>query len=100
MKTLEDLKLRIEKLNKHHQIEILKIFSKNLCKLNENKSGVYINLSFVDSSVIDQLEKYLQYTKEQEETLNTREYQKEDFKSQYFIEKEDKEYSSKIYSNN
>jgi hypothetical protein len=100
MKTLEDLKLRIEKLNKHHQIEILKIFSKKLCKLNENKSGVYINLSFVDSSVIDQLEKYLQYTKEQEETLNTREYQKEDFKSQYFIEKEDKEYSSKIYSNN
>ncbi len=100
MKNLEDLKLRIEKLNKHHQIEILKIFSKNLCKLNENKSGVYINLSFVDSSVIDELEKYLQYTKEQEETLNTREYQKEDFKSQYFIEKEDKEYSSKIYSNN
>tara|TARA_B100001057_G_C22640085_1_gene867878 strand:- start:641 stop:943 length:303 start_codon:yes stop_codon:yes gene_type:complete len=100
MKNLEDLKLRIEKLNKHHQIEILKIFSKNLCKLNENKSGVYINLSFVDSSVIDELEKYLQYTKEQEETLNTREYQKEDFKSQYFIDKEDKEYSSKIYSNN
>lgn len=100
MKNLEDLKLRIEKLNKHHQIEILKIFSKNLCKLNENKSGVYINLSFVESSVIDELEKYLQYTKEQEETLNTREYQKEDFKSQYFIDKEDKEYTSKIYSNN
>ena len=100
MKNLEDLKLRIEKLNKHHQIEILKIFSKNLCKLNENKSGVYINLSFVDSSVIDELEKYLQYTKEQEETLNTREYQKEDFKSQYFIDKEDKEYPYKIYSNN
>ena len=100
MKNLEDLKLRIEKLNKHHQIEILKIFSKNLCKLNENKSGVYINLSFVESSVIEELEKYLQYTKEQEETLNTREYQKEDFKSQYFIDKEDKEYSSKIYSNN
>jgi len=100
MKNLEDLKLRIEKLNKHHQIEILKIFSKNLCKLNENKSGVYINLSFVESSVIEELEKYLQYTKEQEETLNTREYQKEDFKSQYFIDKEDKEYPSKIYSNN
>ena len=34
---LESLKSSIENMNKHHQIEILRIFSKHLCKLNENK---------------------------------------------------------------
>lgn len=37
VKHLDQLKNDIESLNKFHQVEILKIFSKNLCKLNENK---------------------------------------------------------------
>ena len=36
---LEDLKEKIEALSKFQQVEILKILSKNMCKLNENKSG-------------------------------------------------------------
>jgi len=34
---LETIKSSIEKMNKHHQIEILRILSKQLCKLNENR---------------------------------------------------------------
>jgi hypothetical protein len=95
---LEKLKNKIEGLNKYHQLEILKILSKSLCKINENKSGVYVNLSFLEKSVIDDMFKYLEYIKEQEESFNTMEYQKEEFKNSYFIEKEDKDNKRVLYS--
>jgi uncharacterized protein (UPF0305 family) len=88
---LEHIKNRIENLNKYHQIEILKILNRNSCKLNENKSGTYVNLTFLTSHTIDELKKYLDYTNDQEESLITMEYQKEEFKNAFFVEKEDKD---------
>jgi hypothetical protein len=40
---------------------------------------------------VDELNEYIQYTKEQENSINTMEYQKEEFKNAYFIEKDNKE---------
>jgi hypothetical protein len=91
MERLENIKLFIETLNKHHQIEVLKILDKQNCKLNENKSGVYVNLSFLSEETISELEKFVEYIKDQEESLNTMEYQKEEFKNAFFVEKEDKD---------
>ena len=88
---LEQIKSEIESMDKYHQIEILKILSKNLCKINENKSGVYVNLSFLDKATMDELEKYIAYSKQQEETLITMEYQKDEFKNAFFIEKGNKD---------
>lgn len=98
MEYLENLKQTIESLNKFHQTEVLRILSKHLCKLNENKSGVYVNLTYLDDETIQELEKYLEYTKMQEDTLTTAEYQKEEFKSTFFINKEDKENPSILYT--
>ena len=95
---LEKLKKNIEILNKHHQIEILQILTKNLCKINENKSGCYVNLSFLSDENIDEITKYVEYVQDQEETLNTAEYQKEEFKNAFFIEKEDKDNPTILYS--
>ena len=81
VKHLEQLKNDIESLNKFHQVEILKIFSKNLCKLNENKNGIFVNMSFLSTEVIEELDKYLEYIKEQTEVIQTVEYQKEEFKN-------------------
>lgn len=78
---IDALKVKIEGLNKFHQIEILKILSKNLCKLNENKSGIFVNMSFLPSEVIDQLDRYVCYVEEQDETIQTVEFQKEEFKT-------------------
>jgi hypothetical protein len=83
---LEKLKNSIESLNKHHQIEILQILTKNLCKINENKSGCYVNLSFLSNETIDEINEYIQYIKEQEDSFNTMEYQKEEFKNTFFID--------------
>jgi hypothetical protein len=89
---LELLKTKIEKMSKMHHIEILKILKKNgNVKLNENKSGVYVNLSFLPKDTISELENYLNYIEDQETSLIVLENQKEEFKNSFFIEKEVKD---------
>ena len=92
MYNLEDLKSKIEQLNKQHHIEILKILKKNnTVTLNENKSGVYVNLSFLPQQSVTDICNYVNYIEEQEATLSSLETQKLDFKNTFFNEKEDKE---------
>jgi len=98
VKELTVLKNQIEELEKHHQIEILKILSKNMCKINENKSGVFVNMTFLDNDILKQINDYLTYMKEQEENLVTTEYQKQEFINSYFIEKQNKDNASITYS--
>jgi len=98
MEKLEALKNTIETMSKYHQIEILKILSKKLTKINENKSGCYINMSFLPDDTLKELEEYVSYIKDQEESLETMEYQKEEFKNAYFIEKENKDNPTILYS--
>jgi len=78
---LENLKEKIEALSKFQQVEILKILSKNMCKLNENKSGIFVNMTFLETDVVDELEKYMSYVEDQSDTFQTVEYQKEEFKN-------------------
>jgi hypothetical protein len=89
---LEHLKNKIESMNKKQHIEVLNILTKfpNV-KLNENKSGVYINLLFLPENTILELQKYIQYIDEQESAIMCVETQKAEYKSTYFTDKEDKE---------
>lgn len=92
MLMLDELKLKIEQLNKQHHIEILKILKKNSAvTLNENKSGVYVNLTLLPEQSISDIYNYVKYIEEQEATLSSLETQKLDFKNTFFNEKEDKE---------
>ena len=79
---LENLKKRIELLESKDHIEILKILSNHSCKLNENKSGGFINMNFLTDEIINDINNYLQYINDQEERLKTVEYQKEIFKQE------------------
>ena len=48
------LKEKIEKLNKFHQIEITRILNnRDNVTLNENKNGIFINLSVIDQDIIE-----------------------------------------------
>jgi hypothetical protein len=88
---LESLKAQIEKMPKTHQLEILKILNSSPdVKLNENKSGVYINLSFLPTDVIPKIQDYLVYVKDQENALRSIESQKQDYVKTYF--ENDEEY--------
>lgn len=88
---LETMKRKIEDLSENHQTEILKILSKNLCKLNENKNGVFVNMSFLPDQIIEEIKKYIEFISEQESSFDTIEYQKEEYKNSFFTEKQDKD---------
>jgi hypothetical protein len=97
---LESIKNKIEFMDKYHQIEILKILSNSKCKINENKSGIYINLTFLSKNTIDQLLNYIDFITEQEETIKTIEYQKKEYETAFFKEneKEDKDNTTIPYN--
>lgn len=79
---LENIKNKIGELSKVQHIEILKIIKQNSSvKVNENRNGVYINLSYVPQDTIDQLVKYLDYVKDQESNLEQLEMKKEEIKT-------------------
>jgi hypothetical protein len=82
---IESMKMKIENMDKTHHIEILKILKKNpSVKLNENKSGVFINLSFLPQDTMNEIQEYLNYIQDQESSLKSMEHQKESFKNAYF----------------
>ena len=95
---LENIKHRIEVMNKPDQLEILKLLSKHLCKLNENKSGVFINMSFLSNDILEEMKNYINYTQEKTTNLETMEYQKDEFKKSLLNEKEDKDNIAVSYS--
>ena len=84
---LECINQKIESLGKIHQIEVLRILKNSPgIKINENKSGVFVNLSFLPKPTIDNITQYMQYIQEQERTLQMIESQKNTFKSEFFKE--------------
>jgi hypothetical protein len=79
------LKDKIEKMTKTQQLDILRILKKNpAIKLNENKSGIFVNISFLPSNSIEEIDKYVKYVGDQESELNLLENQKQEFKNTFF----------------
>jgi hypothetical protein len=90
MTELNYLKERIEKLNKFHQVEILKLLkTADTCTLNENKNGIFINLTSLNDNIIDELEKYLEYVQTQETELSETETQKNILSNTFFKDNKD-----------
>jgi hypothetical protein len=73
---LETLKSSIDTMNRSNHVEILKILKENDVKINENKSGVYINMSFLEKDVIEKISTFVKYIEEQEKSLEIVERQK------------------------
>ena len=97
MTNLNCLKEKIEVLSKFHQIEILKILKKDdICTLNENKNGIFINLTNINKETIIELETYLEYVKTQEQQLNDIEKQKNILSNTFF--KDNKDNSSMLFN--
>lgn len=90
---LEGIKKTIESWPKHNQLEILKIIKNTglISSINENKSGIYINLSFLSTKTIEKMIQYIEYVRDQEQILTPLESQKDGFKNTFFMEKEHKD---------
>jgi len=82
---LNNLKERIEIMQKYHQIEILRILNKyKNIKFNENKNGTFINLTELPENIITELEKYINYVEEQQKHLKIVETEKETIEQTFF----------------
>ncbi len=85
IKQLDILKKNIELLEKIHQIEVLRIIHKEQSNiLNENKNGIYINMSSLDNNTLDLIKEYMKHIYTQEQELNINEKLKEEFLKTYF----------------
>lgn len=85
---LTDMKNFIEKMDTSNQIEVLRLLQKHSVVLNENKNGIYINLSELDEDIIDQIYKFVNYIYNQENKLITEESEKQCYKNIYFDNKD------------
>jgi hypothetical protein len=74
----------IESMIKIHQVEILRILYKNGVYMNENQNGTHINLMDTQPEVLEEVKKYLEYVKYQENSLDIDEKQKEEYKNIFF----------------
>ena len=85
MDDLNSIKEKIERLSKERHIEILKILNQfPTVVMNENKSGVFINITTLEQEPLNSLVEYMKYIDEQEENLKTIEYQIKEFEDNYF----------------
>lgn len=67
---LELIKSSVDAMTKANHVEILKILKENNVKINENKSGIYINLSFLPIDVVQKINEFVRYIQEQEKSLD------------------------------
>ena len=74
----------IENLNKEQQIHILRLFKENKIPINENKNGVFINLTGMSDDILSKLDTHLEHIISQENLLKTTEDVKKTYKDNYF----------------
>lgn len=77
---LHNLKEYIEQMPKYHQTEILRILSSNTVYLNENNNGTFINLTKLDDKIIQLLDNYVKYVREQQTHISKIENEKDRLK--------------------
>jgi hypothetical protein len=88
---LMSLKEGIENMPAVHQIEILRILHNKQTQINENKNGVFVNISKLNDTTLSELEGYMRYVIQQEKQLNEIEQQKQQLTKEYFENKTHKD---------
>jgi hypothetical protein len=88
---LMSLKDGIENMPVIHQIEILRILHSKQTQINENKNGVFVNISKINDTTLRELEDYMKYVIQQEKQLNEIEQQKQYLSKEYFENKTHKD---------
>jgi len=77
---------KIETLTKEQHIDILQILVNHDVTLNENKNGIFVNLSVLDKNTIDDIKDHLYHITRQEEQLKESELKKDQFNKEFFTE--------------
>jgi hypothetical protein len=88
---LMTLKEGIENMPIVHQIEILRILNAKHTQINENKNGVFVNISKLNNELLHELYDYMTYVINQEKQLNEVEEHKQSLTKEFFNNKTHKD---------
>ena len=70
IKTLESLVKKIESYSKSEQIRILTIISEdNVSSFSENTNGTFIKMEELSEVTINKIQKYIEYTEQNEKNI-------------------------------
>ena len=86
---LKLLKDNIEDLDKSYQIQIAKLLYDNNVILNENKNGIFVNLSEIRGDLLEKINELLSYINKQESIIDSIEIIKQGYKDNYFNNNKD-----------
>lgn len=80
------LKIRdqVEKMEKIHQINILKIFKKYNIDFTENSNGIFVNMTILNTDILEEISSYISYVNLQQKQLNKVEQDKERYKKEFY----------------
>ena len=78
------IKDSVEALPQAYHKEVARILIENKVPTDENKNGMFVNLSNVPQEVLDKLVAFIQYVELQQKTLSTGESKRDEIKNQYF----------------
>jgi hypothetical protein len=83
--SLQHIKESIEDMSFYHQVEVLRLLHTHTeINFNENSNGSFINLSEQSQEVIQQLQEYVSYVREQEQQLQNGEDEKNQIAQTFF----------------
>ena len=80
------LKIRdqVEKMEKIHQINILKIFKKYNIDFTENSNGIFVNMTILNKDILEEITSYISYVNLQQKQLNKIDQDKERYKKEFY----------------
>ena len=81
---LTNIKNKIESFDIENQLKLFQQLYKMNIKYSSNNNGVFINLTTVESDIIDEIIKFIKYIDEQSAILNDFEEKKHEYEKKYF----------------
>lgn len=84
----ENMKTKIERMDKIHQLKIVEIIKNSLVRINESSKGISINLSCCTPETLREIKTYMDYVSIQEASLSSLEQEKKEIMENYFSSSE------------
>ena len=78
------LRDRVEALPKQYHKDVARILFDSNIAFDENKNGLFINLSTVPQEVLEKMARFVTYIDLQQQTLSTGETERQEIKTQFF----------------
>lgn len=81
---LIEIRDKIENMEKIHQLHILKILKNKSIDYTENSNGIFINMSILNTTILEEMKEYIEYVSLQQSQLNEIEKDKERYKKEFY----------------